>query len=114
VWLCVSSTAPSTDIFTKLFDVAPDGTTRMIVRGQGRLTDTSGGAVVRIEMGHTGYRVRPGYRLRLNLASSDYPEFLPHPGTAESPWLATETKPSTQTLITRPGLRASITMSVLG
>ncbi len=114
LWLCVRSTAPSTDIFAKLLDVAPDGTTRMIVRGQGQLTDTSGSAVVRIEMGHTGYRVRPGHRLRLNLASSDYPEFLPHPGTAENPWLATETRPSTQTLITRPDLRASVTMSVLG
>ena len=51
-------------------------------------------------MGHTGYRVQRGHRLRVHIASSDFPEFVPHPGTDENPWLAEDLQPSTQTLHT--------------
>jgi uncharacterized protein len=94
----IASTAPTTDIHAKLLDVEPDGTARMIVRGQGHLTAPGADELARIEMGHTGYRVQPGHRLRVHLASSDFPEYLPHPGTAENPWLAADRQPSTQTL----------------
>jgi uncharacterized protein len=53
-----------------------------------------------IDMTHAGYRIRPGHALRLTLASSDYPSFLPHPGTDENPWLAVSGKPTTQTVVT--------------
>ncbi len=109
----LTSTAPSTYLFAKLLDESPDGTARMIVRGQGELTDVSGTGPVRIEMGHTGYRLRPGHRFRLNIASSDFPEFMRYPGTDENPWLATETKPSTQSLISRPDAPASLRLTVL-
>lgn len=110
----VSSTAPSTYLFAKLLDEAPDGTARLIVRGQGELGDVSGTSQVRIEMGHTGYRMRPGHRFRLNIASSDFPEFMRHPGTGENPWLATQTEPSTQRLISRIDATASLRLTVLG
>jgi uncharacterized protein len=110
----VTSTAPSTYLFAKLLDEPPDGGARMIVRGQGDLSDVSGAAQVRIEMGHTGYRLRPGHRLRLNITSSDFPEYMRHPGTDENPWLATQTKPSRQQLITRADARASLRLTVLG
>lgn len=109
----VSSTAPSTYLFAKLLDQAPDGTARLVVRGQGELGEVSGNTQTRIEMGHTGYRLRPGHRFRLNIASSDFPEFMRHPGTGENPWLATKTKPSTQRLISRPSARASLRLTVL-
>jgi hypothetical protein len=110
----VTSTAPSAYLFAKLLDEAPDGSARLIVRGQGELTDTSGATPARIEMGHTGYRLRPGHRFRLNVASSDFPEYMRHPGTAENPWLAVTTKPSTQRLVTRPDAPASLRLTVLG
>ena len=109
----VSSTAPSTYLFAKLLDESPDGTARMIVRGQSDLADVSGTSQVRIEMGHTGYRLRPGHRFRLNIASSDFPEYMPHPGTDENPWLATQTKPSTQRLMSRSDAAASLRLTVL-
>jgi uncharacterized protein len=65
-------------------------------------------------MGHTGYRLRPGHRFRLNIASSDFPEFMRHPGTDENPWLATETKASTQRLISGPGAPSALRLTVLG
>jgi uncharacterized protein len=109
----VTSSAPSAYVFAKLLDEQPDGTARMIVRGQGELTDVSGAARQRIEMGHTGYRLRPGHRFRLNITSSDFPEYMRHPGTGENPWLATETKPSTQRLIVRPDAPASLRLTLL-
>ncbi len=109
----IGSTAPSTYVFAKLLDEAPDGTARQVVRGQAELADVSGTAQVRIELGHTGYRLRPGHRLRLNIAASDFPEFMRHPGTAENPWLATQTKPSTQRLISMPGAPAALRLTVL-
>ena len=114
LFVTVGSTAPSTYVFAKLLDEAPDGTARLVVRGQGELGDVSGNSQARIEMGHTGYRLRPGHRFRLNVASSDFPEFMRHPGTDENPWLATETKPSTQRLSTSPGAPSSLRLTVLG
>jgi putative CocE/NonD family hydrolase len=114
LFVTVSSTAPSTYLFAKLLDEAPDGTARLVVRGQGELGDVSGNSLARIEMGHTGYRLRPGHRFRLNIASSDFPEFMRHPGTDQNPWLATDTKPSTQRLISRLGAPASLRLTVLG
>ena len=85
----------------------------MIVRGQGGdLSDVSGAVQVRIAMGHTGYCLRPGHRLRLNIASRDFPEYMRHPGTDENPWLATETKPSYQQLITRADAPASLRLKL--
>ena len=112
--VAVASTAPSTYVFAKLLDEAPDGSARMISRGQAHLTDVSGSRMARIEMGHAGYRLRPGHRLRLTIASSDFPEYMRHPGTDENPWLAVDTRPSTQRLVSRPGLRARLSLTVLG
>lgn len=111
--IAVSSTAPSAYVFAKLLDEAPDGSARLVVRGQGELTDVSGTERVRLEMGHTGYRLRPGHRFRLNIASSDFPEYMRHPGTSENPWLAVTTEPSTQRLISRPDAPAALRLTVL-
>lgn len=51
-----------------------------------------------VDFWHMGYRVRSGHRLRLQLASSEYPEFVPNPGTVEPAWTAVEFKASDQTL----------------
>lgn len=85
--------APSMDLFVKLHDVAPDGVARLIVRGQQKVF---GQDQVLVDMTDTGYRVRAGHRLRLQISCSDFPLFAPHPGTAEDPWLATTTTPTDQ------------------
>ena len=96
----VSSSSSTTDLYAKLLDVDPEGHARLIVRGQGHLLNPVVDQTSRIEMGHTGYRVLAGHRLRLHLASSDFPEYVPHPGTDENPWLAVDLRQSTQTLHT--------------
>jgi predicted acyl esterase len=55
---------------------------------------------VSIDLGHTGYRLRPGHRLALVIAGSDFPNHLPNSGSHESPWRTTAPKASQQTLRT--------------
>ena len=74
--LDVSSDAPSLFLHVKLVDVHGRPRPRAAVRPGGR--DRPGrGAAVEVYLGHTGYRVQPGHRLRLHVASSDFPVFLP-------------------------------------
>ena len=51
-----------------------------------------------LDLGQVGYRLPAGHALRLTVASSDAPEFIPAPGTGEHRWLAATTKPNHQTL----------------
>ena len=55
----------------------------------------------------------PGHRLRLQVASSDYPLYVPHPGTAESPWFAVETAVNHNTLLTGEGTGSRLSLTVL-
>jgi predicted acyl esterase len=96
----VGSTAASMHLHAKLADVAPDGSAHMLVRGQTHLQNPDPGAAVEISLGHTGYRLQPGHRLRIHLACSDYPLYIWHPGTGENPWHATAGKRNEQTLVT--------------
>ncbi|MEU6556971.1 CocE/NonD family hydrolase [Streptomyces sp. NPDC046915] len=84
--LTLSTTGPSTDLFAKLLDVHPDGEAELVAHGRVHI-DTPGRRLT-LSLGHVGYRLRPGHRLRLHLHSSDFPEFVLHPGTDENPWLA--------------------------
>jgi predicted acyl esterase len=71
----------------------------MLLRGQAAVaTPGSEPVETTVDLGHTGHRLEPGHRLRLHIASSDYPLYVPHPGTAESPWTATVTAQNRQTL----------------
>ncbi|MEU4563294.1 CocE/NonD family hydrolase [Actinoplanes sp. NPDC023936] len=92
------SDGPEMDLFARLLDVAPDGSARMIARGQQTIIDPGTAFAVTIDMGHLGYRLAAGHALRLTLASSDAPEFVPAPGTGEHRWLAGKTVPNRQWL----------------
>ncbi|WP_338703028.1 CocE/NonD family hydrolase [Streptomyces sp. Q6] len=106
VGLHVTSTAEVFDVFAKVVDLGPDGRAHLVARGQTTVHAGETADEIRVELGHTGYRLRPGHRIALLLASSDHPLFLPAPGTGENPWTALTAKPSTQTLRTG-GVRAS-------
>ncbi|GJF31454.1 X-Pro dipeptidyl-peptidase [Kitasatospora sp. NE20-6] len=108
--LHVESTAPTFDVFVRLLDLAPDGTARLIVRGCAQ-ADRPG--EIGIALGHTGYRVRPGHRLALMVASSDFPNHLPNSGTPENPWLTTTPEASLQKLRTGPAHPSRLRLTVL-
>ena len=113
VVLRVSSSAESMHLHVKLLDVFPDGSARMLVRGQTRVTRPGFDRSMRVDLGHIGYRVQPGHRLRLHIASSDFPLYLWHPGTSEDPWLTTRGVANQQTLRTGGDPGSYLSMSVL-
>lgn len=112
--LMVSSSGPSMHLHVKLVDVFEDGRALMLLRGQ-TVVQTQGTEVVgaTIDLSHTGYRVETGHRIRLHVASSDFPLYVPHPGTPEDPWRATETQPNTQRLWCGGPDGSSVTLTVL-
>ncbi|SEK48768.1 CocE/NonD family hydrolase [Streptacidiphilus jiangxiensis] len=110
--LRVASNGPVFDVFAKLADLAPDGTARLVVRGQVQADDRANGPL-HIDLSHTGYRVRAGHRLALLVSSSDFPLFLPAPGTGENPWTATAVRPTTQRLVTGGDRPSRLTVTVL-
>lgn len=82
----IGARSRSTHVMAKLVDVYPEGTARRILEGARAVTLDGRTASVEIDLGYTAYRVRPGHRLRLEVAASSFPRYLWHPGTDEEPW----------------------------
>jgi putative CocE/NonD family hydrolase len=97
-------------IMVKLCDVYPAGDARRIVDGAARLD--GGEQQVRVDLGATGYRVRTGHRLRLEVSSSAFPRYIWHPGTTDDPWDATRTQTRPSGLLTGPS-GSSLVLTVL-
>jgi putative CocE/NonD family hydrolase len=93
VELFASTSAPDTDWFVRLIDVAPDGLARDISSGVMRARYRNGfekpelivpGSVVQysIRMMPTSNAFLPGHRIRLDITSSDFPNFDRNHNTA--------------------------------
>ncbi|MFL1898102.1 CocE/NonD family hydrolase [Streptomyces tauricus] len=108
--LRVTSTGETFDLFAKVLDIGPDGQAHMIARGQVSVRSLPAPEEIPVALGHTGYRLRPGHRLALTLAGSDYPMFLPSSGSTENPWTTLAPKPSTQTLYADAVTRLTVTV----
>jgi putative CocE/NonD family hydrolase len=109
----VASDGPSMFLHVKLVDVHPEGRAHTLLFGQQVVDDPRAGTTAEVYLGHTGYRVVPGHRLRLHVASSDFPVFLPHPGTNENPWDAITTQTNRQTLATGGATPSYLSLTVL-
>jgi uncharacterized protein len=112
--LFLQTTGPSMHIYVKLCDVGPDGSAHMLTRGQTMARGPDPGHPVTVGLGHTGYRLRQGHRLRLQLASSDFPLYLWHPGTSENPWTSTNGQVNEQTIHIGASTVSCLSLSVLG
>jgi hypothetical protein len=86
---------PSAHLAAKLVDVFPSGRARRILQG---IACVPPAGAVTIDLGHAGYRLRPGHRLRLEIAASDFPRYLLDPGAGEDPWTATRTSPTERSI----------------
>jgi len=96
VILHASSSAPDTDFFARLIDVAPDGTNRDIASGMVRARYRDGldrpkllkaGEVIecRIKLRPASNEFQPGHRIRLDITSSDFPNYDRNHNTAADP-----------------------------
>ena len=111
--LTVAGDGPSMNLHVKLVDVDPAGGSHIVLYGQRAVDDPGDGTAVEVYLGHTGYRVAAGHRLRLQVASSDYPLYVAHPGTSESPWFATRTAVNHQRLLTGGPIPSYLSVTVL-
>jgi len=111
--LAVGSSAPSMHVYVKLCDVYPDGSARMLLRGERLVRDADPSVPVEVPLSHTGHRLLPGHRLRLAVASSDFPLYLPYPGTDENPWYATKGERNEQTLVAGGSTGSSLSLTVI-
>ena len=109
----VGSDAPSLFLHVKLVDVHPAGRAHALLSGQRVVHEPGTTSRAEVYLGHTGYRVLPGHRLRLHVAASDFPVFLPHPGTAENPWDATVTHVNRQSLATGGTTPSYVSLTVI-
>ncbi|MEV1291114.1 CocE/NonD family hydrolase [Pseudonocardia sp. NPDC049635] len=77
------------DVFVRVCDVAPDGTSLNVTDAMHRLvpgreaTAPDGTTVVRLALSPTGYRVRAGHRIRVQVAGAAFPRFARNHGTGE-------------------------------
>ncbi len=84
--------APSAHLFAKLCVVEPDGSARMIARGQTFIPSPVDEHPVTVYLGHSGHVLRIGERLGVQFAASDFPNYLPWFGDDRDPWRATSGK----------------------
>src|SRR4051812_8453013 len=117
VELHAASSAPDTDFFARLIDVAPDGLARDVAVGMVRARYRDGitrpapptpGAVTRyaIRLGPTANRFLPGHRIRLDVTSSDFPNYDRNHNTAADPNTDAELRSAAQA-VHFGGVRAS-------
>lgn len=101
----VASSAPELDVVVKLVDVFASGRARRIAEGARRVHSGGREVTASVDMGHAGYRLEAGHRLRVEVASSAFPRYLPYPGLQVDPWMDERTRANRQTLVvsgTRP------------
>jgi len=93
VVLQVACSTPDTDFFSRLIDVAPDGSARDVTMGMVRARYRHGlqkaalltpGAVteIKIRLRPTANEFQPGHRIRLDVTSSDFPNYDRNHNTA--------------------------------
>lgn len=109
VILHAASSAPDTDFFARLIDVAPDGTNRDIASGMVRARYRDGldkpklltpGEVIeyRIKLRPTSNEFQPGHRIRLDITSSDFPNYDRNHNTAADQNADAKLEIATQTI----------------
>lgn len=111
--LQVASTDSEMHVIVRLLDVYPDGRTRRIRDGAALVRDATSEPHVRVDLGQTAYRMRTGHRLRVHIASSDFPRYLPLFGEGIDPWTATSGTPSTSRIRLGGDHASHLTIGVL-
>jgi putative CocE/NonD family hydrolase len=124
VHLWAQSSSPDTDFTAKLAVVQPDGKTVNLNNGIIRTpfrdslstpTPTSPDRPYeyQIHIWPTSYEFRAGDRIRLEISSSDYPQFAPNPNTGAPFGTDAATRIATQTILHDVQHPSSVTLPVI-
>jgi len=124
VELFASSSAPDTDFFVRLIDVAPDGLARDVSLGMVRARYRESldkfallkpGEITRfkIRMNPTSNRFLAGHRLRLDVTSSDFPNYDRNHNTAADQNADAELATAQQTVYHGPQWKSRVILPVV-
>jgi len=124
VTLYARSSAPDTDFTAKLVDVWPDGAAVNLNNGvQGARyreslsapTPITPGEVYRytINIWPTSNLFLPGHKIRLEISSSDYPQFAPNPNTGEPFGTSARQVTARQTILHDPDHPSALVLPVI-
>ncbi|MCV7252054.1 CocE/NonD family hydrolase [Mycobacterium hackensackense] len=124
VTLWAQSSAVDTDFTAKLVVVKPDGQAVNLNNGILRTafrdslsqpTPMVAGQPyeLHIQIWPTSYEFRSGDRVRLEISSSDYPQFAPNPNTGAPFGQDTVTVPAVQTILHDPAHPSSVTLPII-
>jgi uncharacterized protein len=124
VTLWAASSAPDTDFTAKLDVVKPDGTSINLNNGIVRAsfrdslstpTPITPGVPYQytISVWPTSYEFAKGDRIRVEISSSDYPQFAPNPNTGEPFGQSAATAVATQTILHDVAHPSSVTVPVI-
>ena len=124
VTLWAQSSATDTDFTAKLIAVAPDG--RAVNLNNGILRTSFRDSLAdptpitpgrpyeyHIQVWPTSYQFRAGDRIRLEISSSDYPQFAPNPNTGAPFGQDTATRLAAQTILHDPDHPSSVTLPII-
>ncbi|KAB7760836.1 CocE/NonD family hydrolase [Mycolicibacterium mucogenicum] len=124
VTLWAQSSAVDTDFTAKLVVVKPDGAAinlnNGILRASFRDSLSAPTPIVpgqayqyRIQIWPTSYQLKPGDRVRVEISSSDYPQFAPNPNTGAPFGRDAASVVAAQTILHDPAHPSSITLPVI-
>jgi putative CocE/NonD family hydrolase len=113
------SSTPHTDVFVRVCDVLPDGTSLNVCDALTRLTAEApergpdGVARVEFPLWPTAHRFAAGHRIRVQVSSGAHPRYARNPGTGEDPIHATELVPADQEVFHDAARPSAVTLTVV-
>ena len=124
VELFAASSAPDTDFFVRLIDVAPDGRAIDVASGMVRaryrdslqapkMLEPGQPTRFKIRMGPTSIEFQPGHRIRLDVTSSDFPSYDRNHNTAADPNVDPVLKPASNTVFHGGSLGSRLILPVI-
>lgn len=122
--LWASSSAPDTDFTAKLVAVQPNGTAVNLNNGIVRTSMAQSLSErrpipmgqphkYRIDVWPVSYQFRTGERIRLEISSSDFPQYAPNPNTGASFGQDAAVHTATQTILHDPAHPSTLTLPVI-
>ena len=112
------SSRDDTDVFVRVCDVLPDGTSLNVCDALIRLKpgepmrDSGGVATVRFELWPAAHRFARGHRIRVQVSSGAHPRYARNPGTGEDPARATELVAADQEVLHDPHHPSAVGLTV--
>ncbi|MFV0524838.1 MAG: CocE/NonD family hydrolase [Acidimicrobiales bacterium] len=115
---------PSTDVFVRICDVHPDGTSMNVcdgirrigssgTRGVDPVPDAGGVVAVELPLWPTAHRFGTGHRIRVQVCSGAHPRYARNLGSAEPAATATHGAPAHQEVFHDPGHRSGVRLPVV-